>query len=50
MIINLYEFDGEDTVVSTERLTLRLLREKDAADILEYVGTGIRRATLEALV
>ena len=38
MIINLYEFDGEDTVVSTERLTLRLMREEDAADIFEIRG------------
>ena len=40
MIINLYEFDGEDTVVSTERLTLRLMREEDAEDIFEIRGDG----------
>ena len=37
MIINLYEFDEADTI-STERLTLRLMKDEDAADIFEICG------------
>lgn len=37
MIINLYEFDEADTI-STERLTLRLMKEEDAKDIFEIRG------------
>ena len=36
MIINLFE--EEDTIISTERLTLRLMKEEDAEDIFEIRG------------
>ena len=38
MIINLIDVEEEDTVISTERLTLRLLKKEDAEDIFEIRG------------
>ena len=38
MIIDLYKYDEEDTIISTERLRLRLLKDGDAEDIFEIRG------------
>ena len=38
MIIDLFKYEEQDTIISTERLTLRLLKDEDAEDILEIRG------------